>query len=347
MKFENTQVWGFEHALRGMRNPKNSWHLSDSRDCYEEYQVEGACCFCDDPLYENKINCSGVGKYGNYYAIGPKDMKLALVLINGGPEHRKFLRQIMISVDITAPLYWWKEFDTYKVATVANSTSTMHKIQSYPITRESFEMDDYDADDLKIPVRFSSIASVENCELEYEHRDMIDTTIEYLENMRLEYNAIIEALKLPQGDPAYVKQLQARANKVWKELIRWLPEGWLQTRTVTLNYETIRAMCSPGQRRFHKLNEWSGKNDPTLVNFIAWARTLPYAFEFIFTDEYNAQKEAEKTPFEKAIDALRKIGVSARNADGSLRTVAAVIEDIIKSYQETVETALTLADEEN
>ena len=106
MKFENTQVWGFEHALRGMRNPKNSWHLSDSRDCYEEYQVEGACCFCDDPLYENKVNCSGVGKYGNYYAIGPNDMKLALVLINGGPEHRKFLRQIFVSVDITAPLYW-------------------------------------------------------------------------------------------------------------------------------------------------------------------------------------------------------------------------------------------------
>ena len=106
MKFENTQVWGFEHALRGMRNPKNSWHLSDSRDCYEEYQVEGACCFCDDPLYENKVNCSGVGKYGNYYAIGPKDMKLALALINGGPEHRKFLRQIFVSVDITAPLYW-------------------------------------------------------------------------------------------------------------------------------------------------------------------------------------------------------------------------------------------------
>lgn len=107
MKFENTQVWGFEHALRGMRNPKNSWHLSDSRDCYEEYMVEGTCCFCDDPLYgENKIDCSGVGKCGNYYAIGPKDMKLALTLINAGPEHRKFLRQIFISVDITAPLYW-------------------------------------------------------------------------------------------------------------------------------------------------------------------------------------------------------------------------------------------------
>ena len=346
MKFENTQVWGFEHALRGMRNPKNSWHLSDSRDCYEEYQVEGACCFCDAPLYENKVNCSGVGKHGNYYAIGPKDMKLALALINGGPEHRKFLRQIFISVDITAPLYWWKEFDTYKVATVANSTSTMHKIQSYPITRESFEMDDF-VSGLEFPVRaYDPNVCIEG-DLSYNHDDFIDNLINYLENLRREYNAVIDALKLPQGDPDKVKELQEYANIVWKELIRWLPESWLQTRTVTLNYETIRAMCSPGQRRFHKLNEWSGKNDPTLVNFIAWARTLPYAFEFIFTDEYNAQKEAEKTPLQRALDALRKIGVSARNADGSLRTVTAIMEDIIKSYQETVETALTLADEEN
>lgn len=221
----------------------------------------------------------------------------------------------------------------------------MHKIQSYPITRESFEMDDYCSDNLKIPVRYSSAFTIDDCTLEYEHRDMIDTTIEYLENLRLEYVAITEALKLPQGDPDYVKELQSRANQVWKELIRWLPEAWLQTRTVTLNYETIRAMCSPGQRRFHKLNEWSGKNDPTLVNFIAWARTLPYALEFIFTDEYNAQKEAEKTPLQRALDALRKIGVSARNADGSLRTVAEVMAEIVKSYQETVETAL--ADEEN
>lgn len=346
MKFENTQVWGFEHALRGMRNPKNSWHLSDSRDCYEEYQVEGACCFCDDPLYENKVNCSGVGKYGNYYAIGPKDMKLALALINGGPEHRKFLRQIFVSVDITAPMYFWSEFDTYKVATVANSTSKMHKIQSYPITRESFEMDDF-VSGLKFPVRTCDPNFQIEGELFYDHEDFIDNLIKYLENLRLEYNSIIEALKLPQGDPEDVKALQEYANTVWKELIRWLPEGWLQTRTVTLNYETIRAMCSPGQRRFHKLNEWSGKNDPTLVNFIAWARTLPYALEFIFTDEYNAQKEAAKTPFEKAIDALRKIGVSVKNADGSLRTVAAVMEDVIKSYQGTVETVLTLAEEEN
>ena len=104
MKFENTQVWGFEHAFRGMRNPKNSWHLSDSFDC-REMREECSCGFCDHPAYGG-VNCDGVGIYGNYFAIGPKDMKLALALTNAGPEHRKFLRQIMISVDITAPLYW-------------------------------------------------------------------------------------------------------------------------------------------------------------------------------------------------------------------------------------------------
>lgn len=105
MKFENTEVWGFKHALRGMRNPKNSWAQSDSRDCYEDYKEHATCCICDDSQYNNII-CDSVGKYGNYYAIGPKDMKLAQSLIKGGPEHRKFLRQIFVSVDITAPLYW-------------------------------------------------------------------------------------------------------------------------------------------------------------------------------------------------------------------------------------------------
>ena len=117
MKFEKTEVWGFDHALRGMRNPKNSWHLSDSTGLA-----------WDDPNFDKKAGID----------IGPKDMKLAQALIKGGPEHRKFLRQIFVSVDITAPLYWWKEFDTYKVGTTANSTSTMHKLMSKPITRESF-----------------------------------------------------------------------------------------------------------------------------------------------------------------------------------------------------------------
>ena len=115
MKFENTEVWGFEHALRGMRNPKNSWNKSDS--------------YYDD---------------NNNFVIGENDMKLAQSLIKAGSEHRKFMRQIFVYVDITAPLYWWKEFDTYKVGTVANSTSTMHKLATTPITIDCFDTDDYD-----------------------------------------------------------------------------------------------------------------------------------------------------------------------------------------------------------
>ena len=111
MKFENTQVWGFEHAIRGMRNPLESWDKSDS--------------FIKSPH--------------NYYVIGKNDLELMQKLIKAGSEHRKFLRQIFVSVDITAPLYWWKEFDTYKIGTVSNSTSTMHKLASTPITMDCFE----------------------------------------------------------------------------------------------------------------------------------------------------------------------------------------------------------------
>lgn len=111
MKFENTEVWGFEHAIRGMRNPMESWNKSDS--------------FIKSPH--------------NYYVIGENDLKLMQKLIKAGSEHRKFLRQIFVAVDITAPLYWWKEFDTYKIGTVSNSTSTMHKLASTPITIDCFE----------------------------------------------------------------------------------------------------------------------------------------------------------------------------------------------------------------
>lgn len=111
MNFENTKVMNFDGALRGMRNPMNSWDKSDSKE----------------------IECS--------YVIGENDMKLAQKLVKAGSEHRKFMRQIFVSVDITAPLYWWKEFDTYKVGTVANSTSTMHKIMSKKFTQDMFELE--------------------------------------------------------------------------------------------------------------------------------------------------------------------------------------------------------------
>ena len=217
MKFERTEAWGFDHALRGMRNPLASHARSDSH--YDALATE---------------------KGG--YIIGPNDMKLAQGLIVAGPEHRKFLRQIFVSVDITAPLYWWKEFDTYKVGTVANSYSTMHKLADTPITQDCFEMDDYVG------------------------------TKDELNNAWLLLIGWCEILRS--------KYLDTHDKRYWKELIRLLPESWLQTRTVTMNYENVRSMVS--QRRQHKLNEWSGIDDPTKPNFISWAASLPYAKELIF-----------------------------------------------------------------
>lgn len=236
MKFENTEVWGFEHALRGMRNPKNSWNKSDSGKCNIEGTYKCADC-CN--------NCN--------FCIGENDMKLAQSLIKAGSEHRKFLRQIFVSVDITAPLYWWAEYDTYKVGTVANSTSKMHTITNNSITLDCFEIDDYEKDLF----------------MYYEHSDVKDMVADIVRNC--------ETLRQ--------RYLETKDKRYWKELIRWLPESWLQKRTVTMTYENLLAMCSKGQRRFHKLNEWSGQDNPNVPNFISWARTLPYAQDLIFIDE--------------------------------------------------------------
>ena len=225
MKFENTEVWGFEHSLRGMRNPKNSWNRSDS------YQSD----FTND------------GKNG--FVIGENDMKLAQTLIKAGNEHRKFMRQIFVSVDITVPLYWWKEFDTYKVGTVANSTSTMHKLATTPIMLDCFEIDDYDrnlslTDNTKDDDGLDNISTFE------------EDIIYVLENIRQKY-------------------LETKDKRYWKELVRWLPESWLQKRTITMNYENVRNMYF--QRRNHKLTEWS-------ESFIKWVESLPYAEELIMYD---------------------------------------------------------------
>lgn len=217
MKFENTEVFNFEGAMRGMRNPKNSWNKNDT--------------YID---WEDNIH------------IGNNDMKLAQTLVKAGNEHRKFMRQIFVSVDITAPLYWWKEFDTYKIGTVANSTSTMHKLATTPITLDCFEIDDYDknlslADNPKDDDGLDNISTFE------------EDIIYVLENIRQKY-------------------LETKDKRYWKELVRWLPESWLQKRTITINYENVRNMYF--QRRNHKLTEWS-------ESFIKWVESLPYAEELI------------------------------------------------------------------
>jgi len=248
MKFENTEVFNFEGAFRGLRNPMNSWNKSDSGICKGGDNGIG----CSNCAAQNKCKHS----YDREFKIGESDMALAQKLIRAGSEHRKFMRQIFVSVDITAPLYWWKEFDTYKVGTVANSTSTMHKLVTKPITLDCFEMDDYD-DSVNIMMGDGFRVSIS---------EKWESDINYLERLRKTYN-------------------ETKNKKYWKELIRQLPESWLQTRTVTMSYENLLAMCSKGQRRFHKLNEWSGQDDSTKLNFISWARTLPYAQELIFIDE--------------------------------------------------------------
>ena len=306
MKFENTEVWGFKHALRGMRNPKNSWDKSDSKFTLANlYDYDGDMDVADDWIiatypdlnwpeeftnegyaleeaYSNKLIQNGTLKINNECAelafIGPNDMKLAQTLIKAGPEHRKFLRQIFVSVDITAPLYWWKEMDTYKIATTANSTSTMHKLTSKPITLDCFEIDDIKSDLVYYEIPSGISFTKEN--ITYNDDDIVYNDIEMFSDL------IIEQLEFLRQ-----KYVETKDKRYWKELVRWLPESWLQTRTWTANYETIRSICN--QRKNHKLNEWSGQDDSSKSNFIAWARQLPYAQYFIFDDE-NIPFQIEK-----------------------------------------------------
>ena len=210
---ENVQVFNFEGAMRGLRNPKDSWHLSDSnynqKSCLlpEHMQEDMSCPRC--PLF------NGFGEDCIPY-IGPKDMKLAQAMIGAGTDEAKFLRQIFISMDITAPLYWWKEFDTYKVGTVANSCSTMHKLDAYPITRDMFSWDNVGDPGAEFWVTVDAI--IAECE---RLRQLFKET----------------------GDKTY-----------WRALVQLLPNSWMQKRTVTLNYQVARAQYFA--RRYHKLTEW-------------------------------------------------------------------------------------------
>lgn len=293
MDFKNTHVYNFEGSFYGMRNPKNSWDKSDSffgivnldytsedmeitdewvkafhpdLNWPEEFTDEG-CNLAEE--YADKLIKNGVLRLNDnddvadLAFIGPQDMKLAQTLIKAGPEHRKFLRQIFVSVDITAPLYWWKEMDQYKIGTVTDSTSTMHKLTSKPITIDCFETDDFNPE-----IVYYEVPGAQN-----DIGMLSDFMIEQLEFLRQKY-------------------LETKDKKYWKELVRWLPESWLQTRTWSANYEVVRSICQ--QRRNHKLNEWAGKDDPSKNNFIKWAREeLPYAQYLIFDDE-NIPFQIEK-----------------------------------------------------
>ena len=226
MKFENTEVFNFEGALRGMRQPMQSHEKSDSHYWLPNEHIEKYEEMCDDDI-----------SWEPYY-IGENDMALAQRLVVGGSEHAKFMRQIFVSVDVTGPLLWWKEIDQYKVGTVTDSQSTMHKLASTPITLDCFDLTGFNRS---------------LCLMDPVNIDMVSTAlVNYLEQMRLKY--------LKTSDRAY-----------WDELIRWLPESWLQTRTWTANYAVLRTIFF--QRKNHRLVQWH--------QFINWINRLPYAKELI------------------------------------------------------------------
>lgn len=212
IKFEKADVWGFEHAIRGMRNPMNSWERSDSYpavDCGKCGIVEREG-FCNPKEHD----CSQF----ETYEIGQNDCDLMARLIKGGSEHRKFLRQIFVSVDITAPLYWWKEFDTYKVGTTANSQSTMHKIHSKPIELSDFSIDDFEINNEGIYLEDCFINVIADCEM-----------------LRQKY-------------------IETKDKRYWRGLVQLLPDSYNQKRTLTMSYENILNMLN--QRNAHKLDEW-------------------------------------------------------------------------------------------
>ena len=236
MKFEHANTYNWENTFRGLRHPMESYTKSDSYFGFCEAQRAGEVIIKED---NNLLEVTHIGE---------NDLDLAQRMIKAGSPNDKFLRQIFISVDITAPEYFWSQLDTYKVATVANSTSKMHKLASTPITKDCFEMDDYDGS-LKI-------FDQEPYNIDEYVDDMWDTIISYCEALRQKY-------------------LKTKDVKYWKELIRILPESWLQTRTWTANYSVLRNIIH--WRRGHKLSEWA--------QFIDWCKTLPYSDELLFYEQ--------------------------------------------------------------
>ena len=224
IRIENVDVFGWESAIRGMRNPMNSWDKSDS-----QFHV-----------------CSKSGKT-SYTEIGNNDLKLMQSLVKAGTDHSKFMRMINVSCDITAPRYWWTEYDTYKVGTVRNSCSTMHKISA-----KEFEQSDFSREHLTT--------------LDYQHYDILDTE----EVERIEFQtASTEILRLIiQCLNNYRKLYLATKNKkYWWQMIQILPQSYNQRATVQLNYAALRNMYHA--RKNHRLDEW--------IEFCKWIETLPYS----------------------------------------------------------------------
>jgi hypothetical protein len=225
IKIENVKVDGFEAAIRGMRNPMNSWGWSDSSYCR---MPDKKCSVCE---------WNHMGACYDDYIIGPNDHELMMKLAKAGSVHAKYRRMITVSLDILAPLYWWKEFDTYKVGTVANSCSTMHKI-----AEKEFVFDDFSCEHLDIRTR--------------SLLEKIISTLNDYRNWYVNY------------DPNELEIHGCPSKKdIWWQMIQLLPTSYNQRRTVMLNYEVLTDIYH--SRKDHKLDEWR--------KFCEWIQTLPYS----------------------------------------------------------------------
>lgn len=228
LRIENTEVLGWEAAIRGMRNPKNSWEKSDS-----EFHREPKHYFD-----EKDMPCTDLRRF----VLGPDDLDLMKRLRNAGTDHRKFMRMITVYVDLTGPLFWWKEFDTYKVGTVANSCSTMNKIAA-----KEFTLEDFSCEHLSI-------------------RQSVDILKETIDALNVFRNVYLNGglLKYETGESA---TFQPKDKEIWWQMIQLLPSSYNQRRTLMLNYEVLANIYK--SRRNHKLDEWH-----TLCD---WIESLPYS----------------------------------------------------------------------
>jgi hypothetical protein len=234
IKVENIEVFNFEGAIRGLRNPMNSWARSDSHSC--NWEMSEYCDKCGKLDADNTGVCESDRQF---YCIGKNDLDLMKRLFKAGTEHRKYLRQIFVSTDIVAPLYWWKEFDTYKVGTVANSCSTMHKI-----TAKEFTLDDFSHDHLTP-----------------DGKDFLLEIINALNDVRaiyIDFDKYVDSEELE-------KSITSKKD-VWWQMIQLLPSSYNQRRTVTMNYENVFTIIK--QRSGHKLDEWN--------EFVEILKSLPY-----------------------------------------------------------------------
>lgn len=322
IKLENTEVLGWEAAIRGMRNPMNSWDKSDSA-IFKGFDFNGDYYFCDinhnrkdwtdwfylgeeppkdelgkwvrwwnkrklwkgEPCPKPYHDDENAGKVGDIL-IGPSDHKLMMNLAKASSVDAKYRRMIVVTVDITAPLYWWKEFDTYKVGSVANSCSTMHKIQA-----KEFTLDDFSHEHLFSAPDFDDIPHFEEKITEDDFYDEDDQVCDWHINNGAYYADVM----LNECDGDYVKAdyaldvlnttiealnyyrekfLETKDKRYWWQLIQLLPSSYNQRRTVMLNYEVLAGIYP--KRKDHKLDCWH--------DFCSWIKSLPYS-EIITLEE--------------------------------------------------------------